>query len=585
MWILLGVLAAMLTVILVQVVQLQTSNGERYRAQAANQWSRTRSLPADRGSIFDRNGEELAVSVPAVTISINPKLIENPAEASQLLQDVIGIDDSQKLELYEAMVAKQRGFMYVSRQVDVAIGDQLRALGLEGINIDSEDRRVIPGGSTGLSVIGRTDIDGEGISGLEYQFGGGDNAAADGYLDILAGTPGEAQREVGEEGQSIAGTEQVTKEPTPGDDLVLTLDRSIQFAVEQALVDRVTSVQAKLGTAMVMDTDTGDILAMASVTRDAENGEVEVTSGNFAAVNAYEPGSVAKIITMAAGLNEGAITPDTVFEVPACKTYSDEEICEAGKRGGTYTAEQVLVASSNNGTIAIQQRTGARTHYAYMRQFGLGEKSALDFPGESDGLLKDFDDLWGSETVTIAYGQGVASTAIQLAAAVNTIANDGVYVAPRLLDATVGSNGDITKAPPAATHEVITPEVAITVQDMMRQVVCRGTGKRAQQGIENFSVAGKTGTGLKPHPNGQYEDELGRRLYFSSFAGFFPAEDPQVTVLVSIDEPNRDLTDTDGTALRFGGTAAAPVFAEIAPTIVHELGIVPPPGGGACPQS
>ncbi|HUF97870.1 MAG TPA: penicillin-binding protein 2 [Ilumatobacter sp.] len=573
------VLSFVLGLVLVKVAQLQTSDGESFRVEGARQWTRPTTLLADRGTIFDRNGEELAVSVPAVSISVNPKLVEDEAAMANVLQQTLQLTDQETSELLADLLAKETGFRYVRRQVDVSIGDQLRELELEGLNVDDEDKRILPGGDTGRSVIGLTNIDGTGVAGLEFQYGGGEEAIAEGYSNMLAGTPGEAVREVAPGGRSIAGSEQVTATPTPGDDLVLTIDRSIQFATEQALLQRVNEVSGRLGTAIVMDTNTGDVLASASVIRNDE-GVVEITPGNFAAVNAYEPGSVAKVITIAAGLNEGAVTPDTTFVVPWRRKYADDLLEDSHQHPDTsMSVSQIFVESSNIGTIDVQLATGREKHYEYMRQFGLGEKTALNFPGESAGLLKDFDDLWGSERVTVAYGQGLASTSMQLVSAVNAIANDGTYVAPRLLAATVGPTGVVTDAQPSATHEVVRPEIAEQVQQLMRGVVCDplGTGDLAQAGIENFSVAGKTGTGLKPHPDGQYEDADGNRLYYASFVGFFPAEDPQVTVLISIDEPDANTLD------RFGGTAAAPVFAALAPTIVHELGIVPPANTTPCP--
>ena len=572
------VLVFVLGMVLFRVARLQTSDGEAFRIEGAEQWSRRTVLAADRGTIFDRNGEELAVSVPAVTISVNPKLVDDEAATATMLQQTLQLSDEETSELLAALMAKETGFRYVRRQVDPAIGEQLRALEIEGINVDDEDRRILPGGETGRSVIGLTNIDGTGVAGLEYQYGGGEESIADGYSDVLAGAPGEASREVAPGGRSIAGSEQVTVTPTPGDDLILTIDRSIQFATEQALLQRVTEVQGRLGTAIVMDTDTGDVYASASVIRN-DAGVVEITPGNFAAVNAYEPGSVAKVITTAAGLNEGVVTPETTFVVPWRRQYADDLLEDSHQHpDNRMSVRQIFVESSNIGTIDVQLATGREKHYEYMRLFGLGEKTALNFPGESAGLLKDFDDLWGSERVTVAYGQGLASTSMQLVSAINAIANDGTYVAPRLLAGTVGPSGDVTDAQPSATHEVIRPEIAEQVQQMMRGVVCDplGTGELAQRGIANFSVAGKTGTGLKPHPDGQYEDAAGNRLYYASFVGFFPAEDPQVTVLISIDEPSPDTLD------RFGGTAAAPVFAELAPTIVHELGIVPPANSTPC---
>jgi cell division protein FtsI (penicillin-binding protein 3) len=249
------------------------------------------------------------------------------------------------------------------------------------------------------------------------------------------------------------------------------------------------------------------------------------------------------------------------------------------------TVEQIMVESSNIGTIMVQQSLGGddwdmarQTHWEYLRRFGFGEPTALEFPSESKGILKHWTDLWGSERVTVAYGQGFAASSIQMASAINAIANDGVYVAPRLVAATMGPEGELAPAEPSATHEVVRPDVAAEMQRLMRAVVCdpSGTGKRAQQGLENFSVAGKTGTGLKAQPNGTYLNEAGERVYYASFVGFFPAEDPQITVLVSIDEPPA------GDINRFGGTAAAPVFRELVPTIAHETGLQPPAHSTPC---
>jgi cell division protein FtsI (penicillin-binding protein 3) len=576
--VLLAALLVVLGAVLFKVAKIQSAGGEALREAGAAQWTRTRAMPADRGAIFDRDGQELAMSIPAYSISVNPKLVNNEAGTAQTLQALLGLDDIETRELYDQMVMKDRGFVYVQRQVDVEVGEQIAALRLTGVNVDAEDRRILPGGDTGRSVIGRTDIDGVGTAGLELQ-----------YDELLTGVEGELTVDVAPQGRSIAGSEQISLDPVPGNDLVLTLDRSIQFATEQELIRRVEEIGAQAGTVIVMDTDTGDVLAMASVARedaeeDGTGGVVEITSGNYAAVSAYEPGSVAKVITIAAGLNQGSVTRDTTFMVPWRKQYADDFLKDAAEHPDELlTVEQILVKSSNIGTIFVEQsldadwNTARQTHWEYMRRFGLGERTALDFPGESKGILKHWTDLWGSERVTVAYGQGVASTSIQLASAVNAIANDGTYVAPRILLATVGADGEVVAAPPSDTREVIRPEVAWEMQDLMRSVVCRGTAKRAQVGIDNFSVAGKTGTGLKAQPNGTYLDEEGELVYYSSFVGFFPAEDPQVTVLVSIDEPPA------GDINRFGGTAAAPVFARLAPTIMHEMGMQPPPDTTPCP--
>jgi cell division protein FtsI (penicillin-binding protein 3) len=316
---------------------------------------------------------------------------------------------------------------------------------------------------------------------------------------------------------------------------------------------------------------------MASVRRDDDTGGYAVTNGNFAAVDAYEPGSVAKVITVAGALDAGAVTPDTTFTVPWRKQYADDLLKDSHEHPDLdLTVSDILTESSNIGTIMVQQALGRYEHHKYMTDFGLGERTALDFPGESDGILKEPDELWGSERVTVSYGQGVSSTSLQLAAAVNVIANDGIYVAPKLVRAVVGPDGAQTSAPDAPSRRVVSEQAASQTAAMMQRVVCEGTATRAQ--VDNLPIAGKTGTAFKAAPNGTYYNEQGQRIYYSSFVGFFPANDPQVTVLVSVDEPPAGTND------RFGGTAAAPVFAALAPTLIHELGIQPAPGSMGCQE-
>jgi cell division protein FtsI (penicillin-binding protein 3) len=549
-----------------RVAYLQTTEAENLRSAAADQWTRSVSIPAQRGTVFDRHGAELAMSVPAVTVSINPKLIENGIATVQILDDLLDLPDDKVAELLAEIESKDRGFVFVRRQADADVGDQLAAMKLAGVNVDRESRREMPGGDTGRSIIGRTNIDGVGISGLELQ-----------YDDLLTGTGGEMRREVAPGGRSIPGSETVTAQPVAGDDLVLTLDRSIQYSTEQVLLEQVAAIGAKGATAIAMDTDTGEIYSMASVRRDEETGAYGITSGNFAAVDAYEPGSVAKVITIASSLSEGLVTPETSYVVPWRKQYYDDLLKDSHEHPDeVMSVAQILAESSNIGTIFVQQEMGRERHREYMAAFGLGSKTALEFPGESPGILKEAKDLWGSERVTVAYGQGVSSTSLQLVAAVNTIANRGTYVAPKLVKATVGPDGSVVEAAPSEARSVVTELAAVQTTEMMRNVVCRGTATRAQ--VDGLSIAGKTGTAFKAADNGTYFDDDGNRIYYSSFVGFFPAENPQVTVLVSVDEPPA------GTDDRFGGTAAAPVFAELAPTLIHELGIVPAPGAADCPQ-
>jgi cell division protein FtsI (penicillin-binding protein 3) len=559
-------IALVLLAIVGRVAYLQTKEADSLQSAGADQWTRTYTLPAQRGTMFDRHGNELAMSVPAASISINPKLLVDGAVVVQELDTLLDLSDEKVASLLSEVESKDRGFVYVARQVDANAGDFIRALGHAGVNVDDESRREMPGGDTGRSVLGRTNIDGHGIAGLEKQ-----------YDDTMTGTGGAMTREVDPKQQTIAGSESITQAPVAGNDLVLTIDRSIQFATEQVLLEQLQRIGAKGGTVIALETKTGEILGLASVRRDDQTGEYGVTNGNFAAVDAYEPGSVAKVITIAGALDAGVVTPETSFTVPWRKQYADDLLKDSHEHPDELlTVSDILTESSNIGTIMVQQELGRYEHYDYMTAFGLGSKTALDFPGESPGLLKDVDELWGSERVTVAYGQGMSSTSLQLVSAINVIANRGVYVAPKLVKATVGPEGQQTPMPPAATHRVVSELAATQTTAMMQRVVCEGTASLAQ--VDDLPVAGKTGTAFKAADNGTYFNEDGDRIYYASFVGFFPADDPQLTVLVSVDEPPA------GTRDRFGGTAAAPVFAALVPTLLHERNIQPAPGSTGCPE-
>lgn len=556
-----------------RVVFLQITSADELRAAGREQRTTEAVLLARRGVIFDRNGDELAMSVPARTIVANPKLVGDPAATAATLAQVLQLSPEKQQSLLEAFTVKDKGFVYVAHQVSDEQAGIIADLDLNGVSSIADDRRIMPSGDVGRSVIGRTDPFGAGSAGIEKQLN-----------ILLTGVNGELIREHDRKGRSIAGTETTSVEPTPGNDVVLSLDRSVQYTVEQELLAQVRSLQARGGTAVVLSTKTGDVIAMASALRDDVTGEYRLSTGNLAAVDAAEPGSVVKAATLAAALNEGGVTPETTFEVPWRKQFSDTMLHDAEQHpDGVWNVGQILTESSNIGTIEVMLRLSPELRstkqklHSYLRAFGLGEKTALDFPGESAGLLKDWKKWEGAEQYTMAYGQGLASTSIQLAAAINVIANGGTYVAPRLLVATIGPDGTITDAPASATHRVIRPEVAAQVTEMMRSVVCSGTATRAQ--VPGLSIAGKTGTGLKAQDNGTYLNDKGDRTYYASFVGFFPAEDPQATVLISIDEP----PGAEGQLTRFGGTAAAPVFARVAPAIMRELDITPPAAGGGCP--
>lgn len=557
--------------VLARVIVLQVSEADELRAAGLDQRTTVITIKASRGSLLDRTGQELALSVPKPTVVADPRLVVDAAGTAAMLASALQLAPAKQQALFDAFTAKTSRFEYVLRFVEPAVAEQVKAMDLPGVSIITEDERVMPSGDVGLSVVGRTDPWGVGNGGLEKQ-----------YDELLTGTDGKVLREHDRRGRSIPGTGTTTVEPVAGVDIMLTISRPLQYEVEQALLAQVAALSAKSGRVIVMDTDSGDILAEANVQRQ-DDGTVEVTSANLAIVEANEPGSTAKVFSIAAALDEGLITPESTQYVPDRLVFNEgSEKWEQPIRDAKphppmmMTVHDIVVQSSNIGTWLSTKDVPRDRYEEYLRGFGFGTKTALQLPGESNGVLAPSEEWYGSQRATITYGYGLQVTSQQLVAAVNTIANGGTYVAPRLVQRTLSSDGTIDEAPPAATRQVVSEETATTLTKMLTDVVCdpHGTGKLAR--LDGISVAGKTGTGYKIQENGTYVGSNGERSYFATFVGFLPADDPQVTILVSIDEPDPYSQD------RFGGTAAAPTFAKVAEATIRSLGISPAPGDTGC---
>ena len=598
------VIAALLFLaVLARVTVLQTVQADDLRAAGKSQRTTEQRLKAHRGTIFDRDGADLALSVPARTVIANPKLVLDPAGTVRTLTALLQLPPAKQLSLTEAFTAKKNSFVYVVRQIDPQLADTVTSLRLAGVSSISEDKRILPSGDVGRSVVGRTDPDLEGTGGLEQE-----------YNDILRGVDGEQSQEHDVKFRSIAGGNESVS-PIPGSDIVLTLDRGLQYQIEKALLQRVDELKAVGGTAIVMGVHSGDVYASANVRRDSA-GIAEVTSANLAATDAHEPGSVAKVFSLSAAVNEGLATPETTINVPGFLTYrpvnkTDEKWKFKIRDAEPHNEEQmslrdIIVHSSNIGTVLITEGLGTLKFGSYLHEFGFGSTTGLGLPGESSGIMKPAADWQATEKVTPRYGYGYAATSLQLAAAVNTIANAGVYVAPRLVLSTIDANGQTHDAPPSPSHEVVTPQTATTMTSMMKDVVCYGTAKYAK--VPGMSVAGKTGTALlkptvapgqkdatattdpatdasnasgeiNPPANTDYQATDGSKEYFSTFVGYFPADNPQVTILVSIDRP--DPTNQD----HLGGKAAGPLFSTLATIAMHELRVSPSPNDNGCQNS
>ena len=563
-----GIAATLLIGLIAWSVIVQVAKGSKLRAYGMDQRESNITIPAARGTIFDRDGNEMAITVPALSLYADPRAVLDPAATAHVLGQMLGFDAAAESELATKLSNQKQSFVYIQRFVDQDVADAVLSLNLSGVNGVSEPKRVQVAGGLAGNIIGRTDPFGAGATGLELQ-----------YDTVLTGIDGEMVKQASR-GRSLPGTSHIISQARPGTDLVLTVDRSMQYQTEQALLARVNELSAKGGNAIILDTKTGEVLSIASVRR-GDDGVVAITAGNLAAVEAYEPGSVAKVFSVAATIDSGIATPDRVYEVPGTFTFDPGTEFEYTIKDAyphdlePMTLRNILVHSSNIGTMMAAGELGSPKLHSYLSNFGFGELSELDFPGESTGILKAPEDWKGSQNGTIAYGYGFSSTSLQLVSAVNAVANKGVYVSPKFVRATIDEKGSKWETPSGSTHRVISEESAATMADLLTGVVCEGTGTRAQ--VSGISVAGKTGTGYKIQDNGTYKSDDGLRSYFATFVGFLPSKDPQVTILVSIDEPDRSSRD------RFGGTAAAPVFANLAEMAIHELSIQPPSGDTGCP--
>ncbi|HZB03596.1 MAG TPA: penicillin-binding protein 2 [Actinomycetota bacterium] len=531
-----GTLALALGGVGARLVLLQVRDGRAYDSLAADQRVRRIALPAERGTLYDRSMHELALSLPAKAIYADPALVVDAEVTASRLAPLLDIPQAR---LVRALTAPSR-FEYLARRVDLDVAARIEDLGLLGISSLDEPTRRYPGGRLAAQVLGFVGLDGSGLAGLELQ-----------YEDILAGRSGEMVVEQDPDGLPIPQGLRRTVRPRRGRDLVLTLDKDIQFQAERALADAIRRNGAIGGTVIVLDPETGDVLAMATEpgfdANEFGSARPEATR-NRGVTDAYEPGSVNKVITAAAALEEGVITPGERMVVPDRIQVADRVFHESHPHPTmAMTLTDVIAQSSNVGTIMTADRLDSGPLDAYLRAFGFGRETGIGFPGESDGILMAVEDWWGTSMATIPIGQGIAVTPLQMASVYATIASGGVRMAPRLVRGTVGPGGTVVELPPPARERVVSPRTARLVTGMLAHAVDAGTGRDAQ--LPRYWVAGKTGTARKPLEDARgYSDQ-----YVASFIGFAPARDPAVVVAAILDEP-----DTV-----YGGVASAPLFREV----------------------
>ena len=530
-----------------RLVHFQILDSQRYIAHGASQRIKTEEVLAQRGSILDRYGIDLAVSVARRSLVADTRLVEDPVLTAKALVQIIGGD----LVELENKLSSGKQFVYLSRQVEDRFVEAVLSLKLSGIYTQKEQSRVRPDGDAVLAIIGRTDIDGNGISGLEKS-----------YDEYLSGENGLKIVERGPRGSTIPGGEYSLEPAENGETIVSTLDRSLQFEAEKIMISGVDKAGAEAGLLVAMRPSTGEILASVAVERNPDGG-IQQVSEHRSATWTFEPGSIMKPLTFSAVMDAGAASTESVRKVADEIHVHDSDFSDWFDHDETeWSVSEILFKSSNVGTILWAQEIGPSLLHNKLQKFGIGRKSELNFPGEANGILLPVEKWSGTSLPTIAIGQGVSVTPIQMLTAYATIANRGLRPAPTLIRG-VGDTVEMTVNPVNSQPErIIEPRTAESLVEIIETVVSSGTGRNAQ--IPGYRVAGKTGTAWKPQLGGYGEEEEDRR-YVVSFAGFFPVDEPEIVALVVVDEPSASFDS--------GGKAAAPIFADFARFAARQLRI------------
>jgi cell division protein FtsI (penicillin-binding protein 3) len=541
-----------------RLVQLQGIESKGYADAAVRQRLSRIDLPAVRGPITFAQGQALAMTVDARVIYADPMMVR-PDQRNQIatsLASMFGLDPGDLLQKLMPGRKKNR-YVELVHHVEPDRARMVTAMDFKGIGTLQEYRRVYPGGTLAANVAGFVNGDGDGGAGLES-----------GMNKLLKGRSGWQKVELSENGQRIPMGEDQQSKPTPGRGIRLTLDRDIQWKAQDAITKQVKATGAQSGTAIVMDPRTGQIIAMATApTFDPATyfRAKQWDLGNRVVQEGFEPGSTSKVITAAAAMEAGGVTPDTAFTVPDHlkrydRVFHDSETHPRER----LTFGGVLAKSSNIGTIMASERVTSSQIYQYMRAFGYGQKTGVGLPGESPGLLKPASQWWGTDRYSIAFGQSVSVNALQTASVYATIANGGVRATPNLIAGTTDDRGTLTPAARPPARRVITQGTADALTRMLEGVTTKeGTAPAAQ--VPGYRVAGKTGTAQKVNPTcGCY---VGGG-YTATFVGFAPADNPQLVVEVVLQKPQKGY---------YGGQVAAPVFKDVM-TFALQTRKIPPTG-------
>ena len=534
---------------------IQVDDGDRYRMLAERQHEMRLEIPAPRGDVLDTRGRPLAVSADADSVWANPREVHDVAGTAEKLAALLHTDAST----LEAKLAADRKFIWIERHVQADVASAVRDAKLPGIEVSKEPRRWYPGKNVGGTVVGRADIDGKGLDGIELSLD-----------ELLAGKRHAVNAVRDARGHSMLSDGLGQAEP--GATVHLSLDRTIQAIAETALADTVTANKAKSGVAVVVDVETGRVLALASYpTYDPNSGHVPEGARDKPVTDAFEAGSVMKVFSVATALEAGAVTPDTEFEIGGSFKVGPKRITDVHVFP-YLTVSTIIKHSSNIGAAKIALRLGADKLYAGYKKFGFGAKTGIELPGEQVGMLRSGDKWRDVELATIAFGYGLTVTPLQITAALAAIGNHGIYHEPRIVDSVVERDGTVLYKGAGEERRVLSEKVADEMLPILASVFEKGKegGTAKTIDVPGFKCGGKTGTAYKYDPATHH---YANDHYLASFAGLAPIDHPKLAIVVQVDDP------TAGD--HYGGTVSAPAFATIASESLRYLGV---PGGKVIPR-
>ncbi|MBW2645739.1 MAG: penicillin-binding protein 2 [Deltaproteobacteria bacterium] len=540
----------MLIVLVGRSVQLQVFDGVQLAQKASDQYKKSNTQSPRRGTIYDRNYKELAVSIDVDSICAYPARIKSKNNTARTLAKILKTSQKRLLKKIDS----SKSFVWIKRHAGPTEVSQIKALKLKGIDFIKESRRFYPNKSLAAQVIGFTGTDGCGLEGLEY--------ACESMLKGETTTQTVLKDALGH----IFSASKDNDIDRDGYNVVLTIDKNIQYIVENALSEGVKTANAKSGIAVVVAPKTGEVLAVAHVPIYNPNifrKSEPHTWRNRAFSDSFEPGSTFKVFTAAAAIEARACTPNTIFYCENGAYRIGRNTIHDVHQFGWLSLQQIVKVSSNIGAAKVGEKIGPEDFYKSVKDFGFGEKTGINAPGEAEGTLLSYRKWSDIDAASISFGQGVSVSALQLAMALSAIANDGILMKPLLARKITDATGKvIERFKPTCVRQVVSKDTANTVTRILKTVITEGgTGVKAS--LTEYSVAGKTGTAQKANPKAR---GYLKGKYISSFVGFAPAEDPAIVVVVLIDEPAKE---------SYGGIVAAPVFQKITRETLQYMKVLP----------